>query len=56
MVEETLFVLDIPSAFAAGSEVRKEMYGTDIPPVASNMIGVTAVAFPEQNVESTFAP
>lgn len=54
VVEETLFVLDVPSAFAAGSKVRKEMYGTDMPPVASNLIGVTALAFPEQIVEITF--
>lgn len=54
VVEETLFALDIPSAFAAGSKVRKEMYGTDMPPVASNLIGVTALAFPEQIVEITF--
>ncbi|AVH45090.1 RidA family protein [Agrobacterium tumefaciens] len=54
VVEETLFVLDIPSAFTAGSKVRKEMYGTDTPPVASNLIGVSALAFPEQIVEITF--
>ncbi|MGP4670134.1 RidA family protein [Agrobacterium pusense] len=54
VVEETLFVLDIPSAFAAGSKVRKEMYGTDLPPVASNLIGVSALAFPEQIIEITF--
>ncbi|MGP4689667.1 RidA family protein [Agrobacterium pusense] len=54
VVEATLFVLDIPSAFAAGSKVRKEMYGTDLPPVASNLIGVSALAFPEQIIEITF--
>ena len=54
VVEETLFVLDIPTAFAAGSKVRKEMYGTNTPPVASNLIGVSALAFPEQIVEITF--
>ncbi|KQZ48439.1 hypothetical protein ASD54_16340 [Rhizobium sp. Root149] len=54
VVEETLFVLDVPSAFAAGSKVRKEMYGTDRPPVASNLIGVSALAFPQQIVEITF--
>ncbi len=53
VVEETLFVLDVPSAFAAGSKVRKEMYGMEMPPVASNLIGVTALAFPEQIVEIT---
>jgi enamine deaminase RidA (YjgF/YER057c/UK114 family) len=54
VVEETLFVLDVPSAFAAGSKVRKEMYGTDMPQCASNLIGVSALAFPEQIVEITF--
>jgi len=54
VVEETLFVLDVASAFAAGSKVRKEMYGTDTPSVASNLIGVSALAFPEQIVEITF--
>lgn len=54
VVEETLFVLDVASAFAAGSKVRKEMYGPDTPPVASNLIGVSALAFPEQIVEITF--
>jgi len=53
VVEETLFVLDIPSAFAAGSKVRKEMYGKDVPQCASNLIGVYALAFPEQIVEIT---
>ncbi len=54
VVEETLFVLDVPSAFSAGAKVRKEMYGTDIPQCASNLIGVTELAFPEQIVEITF--
>ncbi|MGO4622383.1 RidA family protein [Ensifer sp. 2YAB10] len=54
VVEETLYVLDVPSAFAAGSKVRKEMYGTDVPQCASNLIGVSALAFPEQLVEITF--
>lgn len=54
VVEETLFVLDVPSAFVAGSKVRTEMYATDMPAVASNLIGVTALAFPEQIVEITF--
>jgi enamine deaminase RidA (YjgF/YER057c/UK114 family) len=54
VVEETLYVLDVPSAFAAGSKVRKEMYGTDVPQCASNLIGVSALAFPDQIVEITF--
>ncbi|MCA1444040.1 RidA family protein [Ensifer sp. IC4062] len=54
VVEETLFVLDVPAAFTAGSKVRKEMYGTEMPQCASNLIGVSALAFPEQIVEITF--
>lgn len=54
VVEETLYVLDVDSAFAAGSKVRKEMYGTEQPQCASNIIGVTRLAFPPQLVEITF--
>lgn len=54
VVQETLYVLDVPCVFAAGSKVRKEMYGTDVPQYASNLIGVSALAFPEQIVEITF--
>lgn len=54
VVEETLFVLDVPSAFVAAGKVRKEVYGTAMPKVASNLIGVTQLAFPEQLVEVTF--
>lgn len=54
VVEETLFVLDVPAAFAAAGKVRKEVYGTEMPAVASNLIGVTQLAFAEQLVEVTF--
>lgn len=54
VVEEALFVLDIPSGFSAGAKVRKEMYGMDIPQCASNIIGVSALAQPVQLVEITF--
>ncbi|MBX4934326.1 RidA family protein [Rhizobium bangladeshense] len=54
VVEETLYVLDVPSAFAAASKVRKEMYGIEVPQCASNLIGVSALAFSEQIVEITF--
>ena len=39
VVEETLFVLDVPSVFAAGFKVRKEMYDMEMPPVASDLTG-----------------
>ena len=54
VVEETLYVLDVDAAFPAASKVRKEMYGTDRPRVASNLIGVSRLAFPEQLVEVAF--
>jgi enamine deaminase RidA (YjgF/YER057c/UK114 family) len=54
VVEETLYVLDVPEAFAAGGKVRKDMYGTAMPGVASNLIGVSRLAFPEQLVEVAF--
>lgn len=54
VVEETLYVLDVPAAFAAAGKVRKEMYGTEQPQCASNLIGVSRLAFPEQLVEVSF--
>lgn len=54
VVEETLYVLDVDSAFTAGAKVRKEMYGTQQPQCASNIIGVSRLAFPPQLVEITF--
>jgi enamine deaminase RidA (YjgF/YER057c/UK114 family) len=54
VVEETLYVLDVDAAFAAGAAVRKEVYGTAQPQCASNLIGVSRLAFPAQLVEITF--
>ncbi|MEY9535806.1 RidA family protein [Sinorhizobium fredii] len=54
VVEETLYVLDVDAAFAAAGRVRKEMYGTEMPQCASNLIGVSRLAFPEQLIEITF--
>lgn len=51
VVEETLFVLDVPSAFAASDKVRKVVYGNPVPQCASNLIGVSRLAFPEQLIE-----
>ncbi|SNS63515.1 RidA family protein [Pseudomonas segetis] len=53
VVEETLFVIDVPAAFAAAGKVRKEFYGAEIPQVASNLIGVSGLAFPQQLIEIT---
>ncbi|WP_372012770.1 Rid family hydrolase [Pseudoxanthomonas sp. 10H] len=51
VVEETLFVIDVPAAFAASGKVRPSVYGQPVPQVASNLIGVSALAFPEQLIE-----
>ena len=52
VVEETLFVLDVPAAFAVAGDVRRGVYG-QTPQVASNLIGVSRLAFPEQLIEIT---
>jgi enamine deaminase RidA (YjgF/YER057c/UK114 family) len=54
VVEETLYVLNVDAAFAAAGKVRKEVYSTARPQCASNLIGVTRLAFPEQLIEITF--
>lgn len=54
VVEETLYVLDVDAGFPAASKVRKEMYGTDRPLVASNIIGISRLAMPELLVEVAF--
>src|SRR5262249_40638775 len=54
VVEETLYVLDVDTAFAVAGRVRKEAYATTRPLCASNLIGVTRLAFPEQLIEIVF--
>lgn len=54
VVEETLYVLDVDAAFAAAGKVRKEAYATARPRCASNLIGVSRLAFPEQLIEIVF--
>ncbi|WUR14959.1 RidA family protein [[Empedobacter] haloabium] len=54
VVEETLYVLDVGAAFKAAGAVRKEVYGSDQPAVASNLIGISQLAFPDQLIEITF--
>lgn len=54
VVEETLYVLDVDAAFQAAGPVRKEVYGSAQPALASNLIGVSRLAFPAQLVEITF--
>ncbi len=54
VVEETLYVLDVDAAFAVAGKVRKEAYAMARPRCASNLIGVSRLAFPEQLVEIVF--
>jgi enamine deaminase RidA (YjgF/YER057c/UK114 family) len=54
VVEEVLYVLDIPAAFAAAGTVRKEAYGRTDPQVASTLVGTTGLALPEQLIEIKF--
>lgn len=54
VVEETLYVLDVDAAFAVAGKVRKELYGVERPQCASNLIGVSRLAFPAQLIEVTF--
>lgn len=54
VVEETLYVLDVDAAFAVAGKVRKEMYNSEQPQCASNLIGVSRLAFPAQLIEITF--
>ncbi|PJR07959.1 endoribonuclease L-PSP [Sinorhizobium meliloti] len=53
-MEETLYVLDVDSAFAVAGKVRKEAYGTARPQCASNLIGTTRLAQPEFLIEIVF--
>jgi hypothetical protein len=46
VVEETLYVLDVDTAFAVAGKVLKEAYAT-----ARHLIGVARLAFPEQLIE-----
>ena len=54
VVEETLYVLDVDAAFAVAGKVRKEAYAKARPQCASNLIGVSRLAFPEQLIEIVF--
>jgi enamine deaminase RidA (YjgF/YER057c/UK114 family) len=54
VVEETLYVLDVDAAFAVAGKVRKQAYAVARPRCASNLIGVSRLAFPEQLIEIVF--
>jgi enamine deaminase RidA (YjgF/YER057c/UK114 family) len=51
VVDETLYVIDVDAAFAVAGRVRKHVYGADVPPVASTLVGTTRLAFREQLIE-----
>jgi hypothetical protein len=51
---QPFFAIDVPAAFAASGRVRPAVYGQPVPQVASNLIGVSALAFPEQLIEIAF--
>jgi enamine deaminase RidA (YjgF/YER057c/UK114 family) len=50
-LEETIYAIDVDSAFAAAGPVRKEAYGTERPQVASTMAGTTRLVVPHQLIE-----
>src|SRR3954468_7142947 len=54
VVEETLYVLDVDEAFAVAGRVRRVAYAKARPQCASNLIGVSRLAFPEQLIEIFF--
>jgi enamine deaminase RidA (YjgF/YER057c/UK114 family) len=54
VVEEVVYVLDVDAAMAVAGEVRKAAYRREDPQVASTILGVTRLAFPEQLVEIKF--
>lgn len=51
VVEEVLYVLDMPSAFAVAGRVRKAAYAANVPQVASTMLVTPQLALPGQLVE-----
>ncbi|MFI5711820.1 Rid family hydrolase [Kribbella sp. NPDC051620] len=54
VVEEVLYVLDIPAAFEAAGPVRKAAYGREDPQVASTLVGISRLALPGQVIEVKF--
>ncbi|MET9712229.1 Rid family hydrolase [Nocardiopsis alba] len=51
VVDEVVYVVDAATGNAVAGEVRKEAYGRPDPWVASTMVGVSGLAFPELLVE-----
>jgi enamine deaminase RidA (YjgF/YER057c/UK114 family) len=51
VVEEVLYVTDMDEAFAVAGTVRKQMYGSKKPAVASTMLVTPRLALPGQLIE-----
>jgi 2-iminobutanoate/2-iminopropanoate deaminase len=51
VLEETIYVTDMPPVLTAGPKVRREMYATERPAVASTLVQVQRLAFPDALVE-----
>jgi enamine deaminase RidA (YjgF/YER057c/UK114 family) len=51
VVDEVIYVVDADAGDAAAGPVRKEAFGRPDPQVASTMIGIPRLAFPELLVE-----
>ena len=54
VVEEVLYVTDMNTAFAVAGPVRKEMYGSKKPAVASTILETPRLALPTQLIEIKF--
>lgn len=54
VVEEVLYVTDMDAAFAAAGPVRKEVYASERPPVASTILTTSRLALPAQLIEIRF--
>jgi enamine deaminase RidA (YjgF/YER057c/UK114 family) len=51
VIEEVLYVTDMDAAFAAAGPVRKEVYGSAKPAVASTILTTSRLALPTQLIE-----
>ena len=54
VVEEVLYVTDMDMAFAAAGPVRKDVYGSQRPTVASTILVTPRLALPTQLIEIKF--
>ena len=54
VVEEVLYVADMDTAFAAAGPVRKEVYASQKPAVASTILVTPRLALPTQLIEIKF--